>query len=261
MTRQLLDASTLCSIASVCDDGRPHINTAYFAWNERMDIFWMSEPEAQHSRNVRRSGAIAIAVYDSGQVWGSPDRGIQLFGDAEELEREAEGEAKAVYRHRFSAFIHADYGVLSFLSLQAATGEAFRRACAGGRDLCSRARRPRRIRLGKNGRLQRVEPAAAASDAAIRDVHHVEINGVRLAYDDVGEGPVLRQKSVGGKTQCILTMSLARWKQVGLFVRSKRRLCGQVRTSSTPAHAGELGGCQPALRQAPQINSQTNQRF
>jgi uncharacterized protein YhbP (UPF0306 family) len=114
MTRQLLKASTLCSIASVCDDGRPHINTAYFAWNKQMDIFWMSEPEAQHSRNVRRSGAIAIAVYDSGQVWGSPDRGIQLFGDADELEREAEGEARAVYKRRFSAFSDADYGVYRF---------------------------------------------------------------------------------------------------------------------------------------------------
>jgi hypothetical protein len=31
ITRRLLEASTLCSIASVCDDGRPHINAAYFA--------------------------------------------------------------------------------------------------------------------------------------------------------------------------------------------------------------------------------------
>jgi uncharacterized protein YhbP (UPF0306 family) len=114
ITRQLLEASTLCSIASVCDDGRPHINTAYFAWNDLVDIFWTSEPEAQHSRNVRASGTVAIAVYDSNQPWGTPGRGIQLFGRAEELEGEAAREAKATYQDRFPAFPEADYGVYRF---------------------------------------------------------------------------------------------------------------------------------------------------
>jgi uncharacterized protein YhbP (UPF0306 family) len=114
ITRQLLAASTLCSIASVCDDGRPHINAAYFAWNDLMDIFWMSEPEAQHSRNVRASGAVAIVVYDSNQAWGTRGRGIQLFGHAEELEGEAAREAKATYRHRFAALSEAEYAAYRF---------------------------------------------------------------------------------------------------------------------------------------------------
>jgi uncharacterized protein YhbP (UPF0306 family) len=114
MARQLLEASTLCSIASVCDDGRPHINTVYFACNDLMDVFWMSEPEAQHSQNVRASGAVAIAVYDSNQPWGTPGRGIQLFGQAEQLEGEAAREAKATYRQRFAALSEPDYGAYRF---------------------------------------------------------------------------------------------------------------------------------------------------
>lgn len=114
ITRQLLGASPLCSIASVDDDGRPHVNTAYFAWNDIFDIFWMSEPEARHSLNVRANGVVAIAVYDSNQVWGSPDRGIQLFGRARELKGKADREAKATYRRRFAAFSEADHGAYRF---------------------------------------------------------------------------------------------------------------------------------------------------
>lgn len=109
VTRQLLDASTLCSIASVSANGQPHINTAYFAWDGSINFVWMSEPEAQHSRNVRTNGAVAIAVYDSSQVWGDPDRGIQLFGSADEIEGEAMREAKAIYGRRFGAFSDKDW--------------------------------------------------------------------------------------------------------------------------------------------------------
>ena len=41
-----------------------------------------SEPRARHSRNLRARPSAAVAVYDSTQTWGRPDRGIQLFGSA-----------------------------------------------------------------------------------------------------------------------------------------------------------------------------------
>src|SRR5438105_3450867 len=78
--RRLLDASTLCAIATVSSGGRAHVNTAYFACSPELDLVWLSDPSAEHSRNVRGSGTVAIAVYDSSQTWGNPDRGIQLFG-------------------------------------------------------------------------------------------------------------------------------------------------------------------------------------
>ena len=77
--RRLLDASSLCAIATVGPDGSAYVNTAYFAFSSELDLVWMSEPNAQHSRNIRERGTAAIAVYDSTQVWGRPDRGIQLF--------------------------------------------------------------------------------------------------------------------------------------------------------------------------------------
>jgi uncharacterized protein YhbP (UPF0306 family) len=93
----LLGASTLCAISTVSRAGRAHINTAYFAFAPDLRIVWLSEPRAQHSRNLRANPSAAVAVYDSRQTWGKPDRGIQLFGSA----RAGGPEEEELYAGRF----------------------------------------------------------------------------------------------------------------------------------------------------------------
>jgi uncharacterized protein YhbP (UPF0306 family) len=99
--RLLLDASTLCAIATVAPDGGAHINTAYFAWSPELNLVWLSEPGAKHSHNVRAGGTVAIAVFDSNQSRGKPDRGIQLFGSAWEVDAAGTADAETVYASRF----------------------------------------------------------------------------------------------------------------------------------------------------------------
>jgi len=112
--RRLLDASTLCAIATVSTDGRAHVNTAYFAWSREFDVVWLSHPHARHSRNVRANRSVAIAVYDSSQTWGKPDRGIQLLGSAHELAQSAAREVEPIYANRFSEYAEADLGSYRF---------------------------------------------------------------------------------------------------------------------------------------------------
>lgn len=102
--RQLLAASTLCAIATVAPRGRAHVNTAYFASTPELDVVWLSEPQAEHSRNIRANKSVAVAVYDSTQTWGQPDRGIQLFGPAREVELSAAGSFEALYATRFPEY-------------------------------------------------------------------------------------------------------------------------------------------------------------
>ena len=101
---ELLDASTLCAIATTTPRGAPHINTAYFAWGHEFEIVWLSEPRATHSRNLQANPSAAIAVYDSTQRWGRPDRGIQLFGSAAEVTGEVQPMARRLYVERFPGF-------------------------------------------------------------------------------------------------------------------------------------------------------------
>ena len=101
IARNLLDASTLCAIATVAPGGRAYVNTAYFAWSETFDVVWLSHPDARHSRNIDANRSAAVAVFDSTQTWGNPDRGIQLFGSARPAVRRARRMAEAVYADRF----------------------------------------------------------------------------------------------------------------------------------------------------------------
>ena len=102
--RRLLDASTLCAIATTSPRGRPHVNTAYFAFTNQFDVVWISERSARHSINLRANAASAVAVFDSSQRWGGPDRGIQLFGSAREASKGSAPDAEAAYARRFPAY-------------------------------------------------------------------------------------------------------------------------------------------------------------
>src|SRR5437588_980364 len=101
VARRLVNASPLCSLSTVSPGGRAHINHMYFAWNDRFDVIWISDPESRHSRNLVRNPSAAVTIYDSHQVWGRPDRGIQLFGTAGVTSGRAADAAHRVYGRRF----------------------------------------------------------------------------------------------------------------------------------------------------------------
>jgi uncharacterized protein YhbP (UPF0306 family) len=112
--RRLLDASTLCSIATVTPAGRAHVATAYFAWSPELELVWISEPRATHSRNIGANGSAALAVYDSGQAWGGSDRGVQLFGQARRVTGTAAEGAEKLYAKRFAAYRPHDLAAYRF---------------------------------------------------------------------------------------------------------------------------------------------------
>ena len=118
MTRRLLDASTLCAISTVSPGSRAHVNTAYFAWSPELELVWLSEPHARHSRNVRTNASVAVAVYDSSQTWGEADRGIQLFGSAREEPAAAPPDAASIYANRFPRYADGGFGAYRFYRLR-----------------------------------------------------------------------------------------------------------------------------------------------
>lgn len=104
VARRLMNASPLCALATVAPRDRAHINHMYFAWGDSFQVFWISDPDSIHSRNLGRNRSAAITVYKSAQVWGRPDRGIQLFGTAGEVGGVQAREAERAYGARFRDF-------------------------------------------------------------------------------------------------------------------------------------------------------------
>jgi uncharacterized protein YhbP (UPF0306 family) len=116
LTRRLLDESALFALATLTQDGAAHINTAYFAWSPTLELVWLSHPDARHSRNIRANPSAAAAVYDSTQSWGKPDRGLQLFGSASELQ-DAD-DAGAFYARRFPGYRRDDVEAYRFYAFR-----------------------------------------------------------------------------------------------------------------------------------------------
>jgi uncharacterized protein YhbP (UPF0306 family) len=101
LARRLMNAAPLCALATASAGGRPHINHMYFAWSGPFEVFWISDPDSRHSRNLLATPSAAITIYDSHQTWGRPDRGIQLFGRAGTVMGRAAEAAERVYSTRF----------------------------------------------------------------------------------------------------------------------------------------------------------------
>ena len=137
LAHELLDASTLCAIATVSPRDGAYVNTAYFAWAPDLRLVWLSAPAARHSRNLRANPSAAVAVYDSGQMWGKPDRGIQLFGSV----REDGTDAEAVYASRFADYRPSDLVGYRFYELLPNRLKLFdERALAAGTFVTARVR-------------------------------------------------------------------------------------------------------------------------
>jgi len=119
-----------------------------------LDLVWLSDPGAKHSRNIRANEFAAVAVYDSMQIWGQSDRGIQIFGPAREVEGSAADGFEALYAARFPDFSRLDQHGVSRLRSAPTSAQAFRREGTRNRRLREGERQTRRPGgVGADGHL------------------------------------------------------------------------------------------------------------
>ena len=119
-----MNAAPLCSLATVSPGGKAHINHMYFAWSGWFDVYWISDADSIHSKNLLRNRFAAVTVYDSRQTWGRPDRGMQLFGTAGVVTGRAADAAASAYASRFKDF-DADASDLPYYRFRPRTVKLF----------------------------------------------------------------------------------------------------------------------------------------
>jgi hypothetical protein len=78
----IVEANRYMTIATADADGRPWISPVWFATRNYREFFWVSRPEARHSRNIAVRPEVAIVIFDSQQPPGTGD-GAYLWGSAE----------------------------------------------------------------------------------------------------------------------------------------------------------------------------------
>jgi len=74
------------AIATVNADGTPHNSPVFMAFDERLNGFWASNPEALHSQNIARTGQVFLSIFDSREGHS----GLCIRAEAEALENEAD---------------------------------------------------------------------------------------------------------------------------------------------------------------------------
>src|SRR3979411_1488088 len=132
VARRLMNASPRSSLATLTPGGKAHINHMYFAWNERFEVVWISDADSLHSRNLVKNNSAALTIYASNQIWGRPDRGIQLFGTAAVTKERASLDARRLYGKRFKDY-DADSDELPAYRFRPRTVKLFdERSLAGG---------------------------------------------------------------------------------------------------------------------------------
>ncbi|MCI4351029.1 MAG: pyridoxamine 5'-phosphate oxidase family protein [Thermoplasmata archaeon] len=101
---RILRGNVLASMATAGPRGQAHIHTAYFAYQPDLTLYFYSYPNSRHARYLHRHSSMAVAIFDSTQVWGRSDRGLQLFGRCRPARGKAVRAASDAYGRRFPGF-------------------------------------------------------------------------------------------------------------------------------------------------------------
>ncbi|MGE7435303.1 pyridoxamine 5'-phosphate oxidase family protein [Kitasatospora sp. NPDC001175] len=100
----LLAESMVLSLATASPEHGPHANLAFFAHDEDLVLYFVSERSTRHSRHLAEDARAAATVFLPPPAFGEQLRGVQLTGGAGEAwGRQAEA-ALAAYRRRYPAF-------------------------------------------------------------------------------------------------------------------------------------------------------------
>jgi uncharacterized protein YhbP (UPF0306 family) len=113
IAREIIDSSLYMVLGTAGDNGQPWVSPVYFAPEDYRQFYWMSSPEATHSRNVAARPKVSIVVFNS-QVPISTGQGVYMWAVAEELsgtdlERGIDVYSRRALEHGGRAFRQEDF--------------------------------------------------------------------------------------------------------------------------------------------------------
>jgi nitroimidazol reductase NimA-like FMN-containing flavoprotein (pyridoxamine 5'-phosphate oxidase superfamily) len=65
IARTIIDSNDYMVLATADESGLPWASPVWYAPEEYRELFWVSSPEARHSRNLAARPELAIVIFDS----------------------------------------------------------------------------------------------------------------------------------------------------------------------------------------------------
>lgn len=101
---QILESSTELAMATVTSGNMSHISTNHFVYNNSLDLYILTPPYRDHSKNIDINPSVAAAIWERPDVPGENLRGIQAFGVCERVQKLDLTNAIRQYTQRFKSF-------------------------------------------------------------------------------------------------------------------------------------------------------------
>lgn len=84
VARSIIDSNMYMVLGTADGAGRPWVSPVYYATAGHREFFWVSSPEARHSRDVATRPEVRIVIFDSRAAIGT-GQGVYMAATAEEL--------------------------------------------------------------------------------------------------------------------------------------------------------------------------------
>ena len=97
--RAIIDANLYMVLGTVDDRGRPWTSPVYYAPERYRDFYWVSRPDALHSRNLAARPDVSIVIFDSSVPIGT-GQGVYITAAATELTGAEREEPVRVFSRR-----------------------------------------------------------------------------------------------------------------------------------------------------------------
>jgi nitroimidazol reductase NimA-like FMN-containing flavoprotein (pyridoxamine 5'-phosphate oxidase superfamily) len=79
LARKTLARNRFLVLGTVDPSGRPRVSPVWFSLVDHRDAYWLSSPDAHHSRNIEMRPEVSIVVFDSG---ADPHTGQAVYLEA-----------------------------------------------------------------------------------------------------------------------------------------------------------------------------------
>jgi len=84
IARTIIEANMYMVLGTADKTGRPWVSPVYYAFAGYNEFYWVSSPEARHSRNLATRPQVSIVIFDSQAPIGI-GQGVYMSAVAEEL--------------------------------------------------------------------------------------------------------------------------------------------------------------------------------
>src|SRR5688572_24852505 len=84
IARAIVDSNMYMTLGTADDTGRPWVSPVYYASAGYTEFFWVSSPEATHSRNLVARPHVSIVIFDSQAPIGT-GQGVYISAVAAKL--------------------------------------------------------------------------------------------------------------------------------------------------------------------------------